>query len=229
MAYQAQSIKALISRAEGKLSRYQNSNAQSLLMEQRRILQAVDGITSMRNHPSSLETPAAHTLKLTRAAKKLSEESNKIRERVNQAYLRYASELAQAINDRAGIKQDAYASEIRALYRSLNDQKKMEMILDAVNNVDASTFSALMLAPKVLTGISSKLNQDMSKNFYSKAAPDLCQEQNDLQEAMDAIISSISVADGVVNQFSNPDIVKQIEDEIQKAQEATEKFTAAVA
>jgi hypothetical protein len=227
-SHQAQAIRELVKRNESKIGRYQNSKAQSLLVEQRRILNAVDGIASMRQNPNSLETPAAHALKLSKAAAKLQSESANIKNKVLQTYLSYDIELGDAINDRLGIKENHYAPEIRAMYRSLNSKERLDLISEAIANNDGPTFAAIMLAPSAVTGIPAAMKADLTNNYYLKAAPDLYQEKLDLKDAVEGMMATIRAAEGISNEVQNPEVIRKIENEVQQAQAATNQFNSAL-
>lgn len=228
MAHQSEAIKKLVERAESKLGRYQNPKAQSLLAEQKRILNAVEAIDSMRRNPSSLETPAAHVLKLSKAAAKLQAESANIKHKLLQTYGQYSAELGVNMFDRLGIKENNYASEIRAMYRSLDNTERLKFIQDAVDNRDGATFAAVMLAPSPLTGIPRDMNQKLTDNFLMQAVPEMYQEQKDLQDAIDNVLTSADVAGSISNELQNPDAIRLIEQEVQKAQAAAEQFNSAL-
>lgn len=228
MAHQTEAIRELVKRTEAKLGKYQNSNAQALLSETRKLFNAVDGIASMRSNPNSLETPAAHALKINQSANKLKAESIKTRQKAYDTYVRYSTEIDMAINNMAGIKENNYASEIRAAFRSLPPDERMDFLKTTIDNKDGETFAAIIYAPKILTGVDAELGKRLTESFYSKVAPELYQEREDLKEAMDGVIATIDTTANICNEYNNPDEVRKIEAEVKLAQEAASKFNEAL-
>lgn len=228
MAHQTEAIRELIKRTEAKLGNYTNSHAQSLLSNQRKLFNAVDGIASMRSNPNSLETPAAHALKINQSANKLKTESIKAKQNALNTYIQYSVDLDNAINQVAGIKENQYASELRAAFRAMPAADRMDAIKKIIDNKDGQAFAALMFAPQLITGIDSEVRARMTDSFYLKVAPELYQEKVDLKEAMDGIIATIEATTSICNEYNNPEEVRKIELEVQKAQEAASKFSEAM-
>jgi hypothetical protein len=228
MAHQTEAIRELLKRTEAKLGKYQNSHAQSLLSETRKLFNAVDGIASMRSNPNSLETPAAHALKINQSANKLKAESIKAKQKALDTYVKYSADIDMAINNMAGIKENNYASEIRAAYRALPPGDRMDFLKSTIDKKDGETFAAIMFAPQILTGVDTELRNRLTDSYYLRVAPELYQEREDLKEAMDGVIATIDTTESICNEYNNPEEVRKIEAEVQKAQEAASKFNEAM-
>lgn len=228
MAHQREAIAKLVERTEAKLGKYTNGHAQSLLSAQRKLFNAVDGIASMRSNPNSLETPAANALKINQSANKLKAESIKAKQSALNTYMQYSVELGETINKVAGIKENQYASELRSAFRALPASERMDVIKKAIDEQDGQTFAALMFAPQLLTGIDPQVKAKMTDTFYLRVAPELYQEREDLKEAMDGVIATIDATTSICNEYNNPEEVRKIELEVQKAREAASKFSEAM-
>ncbi len=218
----------LSERMTASMGKYQGGRAASLLSNQRRLLNAMDGITSMRENHNSLETPSAHTLKLTKAASKLAQESAKIKANVFKDYLQYSTELDAAIAERAGIKENRFASEIRTAFREVPIEDRLNYINEIIQRKDGASFAAIVDAPQILTGIDPDTSRKLTESFYLNAAPDLWQEQQDLKDAMDTMTASLDVINAGVNEYSDPVALHKIEQEVQLSHAAADKFNAAL-
>lgn len=228
MSHQREAIRELVKRTEAAIGKYTNSNAQSLLSEQRKLFNAVDGIVSMRGNPNSLETPAAHALKIHQSVLKLKNETIKAKQKAFDTYIKYSTEIDMAINNLAGIKEDHYASEIRAAFKALPPEDRMGFLKEAIDSKDGTIFAAIMFAPKMLTGITEDLRNKLTDSFYLKVAPELYQEREDLKEAMDGVEATIKATSGICDEYNNPEEVRKIELEVHKALEAASKFSSAL-
>lgn len=228
-SHQANAVKALQERAMARLSKYTsiNSNASSLMIDQSKIASAVEGLGNMRLNPNSLETPSSYTMKLSKAAGKLLTESSKIKENVLKTYTNYTLDIDTRIAQRAGIKQNEYAAEIRNVFRGLDAKKRTDFLGEIVENLDGAAFAAIFNAPEVLTGITKDMRINFTNSFHAKAAPDLFEEQEDIKEAIDNVLASIRIAEETSREYQDPQSVRRIELEVQKSQEAADKFNSA--
>ena len=220
-------LKELGGRVSKSLSKHQNTRAASFLADHAKLVRALEGITGMKDNPNSLETPAAHSYKLTQSAKKLSTEAGRIKEKVYENYQNYSMELSAAIFERGGVVENKYASEVRAAFRALPTDKRMEFLKEITDKTDGASFAAITNAPEILTGITPEMNRNLSDAYYAKAAPDLFQEQQDLAEAMDGMVASLRIVESDAQSYQDPETMRKIEVEVQRSQEASSKFNAA--
>ena len=228
MAHQQSAIAELVQRASAKLGKYQNTHAQSLLGTQNKLYNGVAGIAAMRSNPNSLLTPAANALQISRAANKLKDEAGKAKQSVNNIYAQYMISLDSSIAKIAGIEENQYASEIRAAFRALPGAKRMSALADVINTGNGAAFAALMFAPEIVTGIPTEQRIHLTNSFYLKVAPEQYQEQQDLKDAMECFDSTINTTLGICYEYNNPVEIRKIEQEVSKAQEASNKFNEAM-
>lgn len=222
-------VKHLNERLNKQLSKYDSSYASNMKASHTRLMNALEGLVSMRDNPNSTETAAAHVLKLSKAAKRMKDEVSNLKASAFQNYMNYDLTISQQIVDRAGIEENMYASEIRAAFKALPQAERLNFIAEVINKEDGASFAAIMRAPEILTGITPDMNADLTKSFYSKVAPELLQEHEDVREAMDALTASIKAIDGEVQTYMNPANIQRIEQEVQRSLEAQEKFSSALA
>lgn len=216
-------------RTNRSAGKYESSYAKNLVTAQRRLLNAIEGITQMNETRNSLETPAAHAVKIAKAASKLAAEAGKIKETAYQEYMQYSVSLTTAIHERAGVQENKYASEIRAAYRALPFDERMPFIQKMIEQVDGASFAAIMQAPALLTGIDPEMNRQLTEAFYLKAAPDLYQEKQDLNEAMDCVAASLKIVEGDTRAYQDPELINRVDSEVKLSAEAADRFNAALA
>lgn len=222
-------VSAMNERIKKQLADHNNDYANSLKIEHDRLLNGLDAILHIRANHNIAETPAAHTLRLAKAANKLKDENMKVKQKALNIYVEYDNQINAAMIERTGMnKQSPYASEIRAAFKALDMKERTAYLNQLTESGDGSTFAVIMDAPEILTGIPRAMNKDFSSAFFSKAAPDLVKQQQDLKSVMDMIEITIREIDYETTDYSNPETVRQIEADIQKSQEAQTRFDTAM-
>lgn len=221
-------VRELNERLNRQLSSHTNGHASTFKSEHTRLMRALEGLDSIRSNPDVTAPEAAHALKVSKAAARLKEEAQKAKSRAYDAYMNYSTQLSGEIIERAGIKENKYASEIRAAFMQLDNSKRMKFISEVIEKRDGASFAAIIDAPEILTGLSSDMRQQFTESYYSKVAPELLQQQNELKEAMDLMDATFRAVGADVDNALNPSKVREIQLNVQKSMEASELFTNAL-
>lgn len=216
-------------RLKTALADHNNNYAYALRSEHDRIMNGLDAIVHIRAKPNLAETPAAHTLRLAKAANKLKEEALKAKERALNNYQEYSMMINNNLMVVSGMSNPSpYAAEIRAALKAMSMSERLEYMKQVSEKGDGSTFAAIFDAPEILTGIPKDIAIDYSKVLYEKAAPGIVQQGAELQEAMNIIDRTLEEVNGLTGDYSNPETVREIEAEIQKSMEAQTRFDSAM-
>lgn len=220
-------VKALNERLNTSLANHSNSYASSFKTDHSRLVNALDGLVSMKVNPNSTETPAAHTIKLSRAAKRLSDELANMKTRAFDNYAQGKINLTNQIHEKAGIIENKYASEIREAFRQLPQSKRLDFISQVIDKKDGASFAAIINAPEILTGINAEMRNNFTQSLYSKVAPELVQELDAIEQSMDIMESSLKTAKQEVDDLLKPQTIQRIESEVQQSMDAQSKFMQA--
>lgn len=222
-------VRALNERLNARLAEHNNTHANNFKGEHNRLLSGLDAIVHIRANPNIAETPAAHILRLSKAANKLKDEAAKAKTKAFNNYLQYKTAITSELMSVTGMdKPSPYASEIRAAVKGMEMKDRLEYLRQLAESGDGSSFAAIINAPEILTGVPRNIADDYSKVLFKSKAPELVQMESDVTEAMDIMEQTLQQIDMLSQEYSDPVTVSQIEEEIRKSLDAQAKFDSAM-
>jgi len=80
--------------------------------------------------------------------------------------------IQRSIDQIGALKEDAYAPEIRAAFKSMTPAEAQAALSEAVDNNDRQTLSAVLDAPTLTTGLPSDLRAALKTRYLTRLAPD---------------------------------------------------------
>lgn len=201
-----------------------NPAALRLQSEAKRLQEGTAALDNVNAHPSPLDTPDGHALKVARLAKKLDAQITDSINRAGDILRDGLSDAQRRIDEKVDLRPNAFASEIRAVFRGLSSTAKAAMINDLVVSNRGPELAAIVKAPLVLTGITEDRRETYERMILSKHASAELNEQAKLEEVHHAFMRAEQAASRFVQGLTDPKRVANIESNEARAIAASEGF-----
>jgi hypothetical protein len=169
--------------AERLDSRQNSRHAKKILGLLERLANQSEAVEKVRAARNPLDTEAAHSRKVAKAAKRLEAEAHRIDEEINEITVAGYKEISEAIDTRAGLVEGKHAGEIRAALRGLNEKQRNDTMLAAMKEGNSDVIGAVGLAPAILSGLTQERQAHYIDTIRQHRAPELILESEDLAEA----------------------------------------------
>lgn len=182
---------------------------------------ALDNVAANKDPTDTLD---GHSLKVARLAKQF---DRKITESINRAsdILRDGfRDIEARINAKVDLRPNAFAEEVRAVFRALKPGEKAEMIERLVDANDGPELAAIVKAPAVLTGIKEEQRAIYEKMVLDRHAAAELEERSNLERVHHAFMRVEAIASRLVTELIDPRGVAEIQKRQAQAREATDKF-----
>jgi hypothetical protein len=139
-------------------------------------------------------TPDANFLKTKKLGEAWLKSAGDIADRA-MTYARQEIEAEQrALVSDLGLIENHRAGEIRALVREMDDQRRQEVLGQAVANRDAQTIAAISEAPAYLSGMTPEQAARWRRQYELRNAPERTGRIDTLRKAVDVIDRTINEA-----------------------------------
>lgn len=201
-----------------------HSTARSLQGVVNRLHSGAAALDSVNRNRSPLETESAHAIKVANMARKLDKEVTVSMNRLGEVLRGGMNDAQRRIDEKINLKPDAFASEIRAAFRSLSAKAKGELINQLVEENRGPELAAIVKAPSVLTGISDGQRAQYEEMIISKHAPAELDEQRALQGIFEEGFAATSTAASFAQSLIDPSRLARIEREAAASSAAGEAF-----
>ena len=175
------------------------------------VAESVGHLERLAQFPDPTETPARHAVKVADAARRLEITLAGVMERVDNSVRGTTAELDQAADQRAGLREDQYATEIRSAARAMPPEQRMEALRDAVSRGDAGVVAALTSAPPIVAGFDPEFQSRMRDQFRQQHAPAETQAQAQLLDIWSSANAVAATARRVAQTAVDPTFLKQIQ------------------
>ena len=203
--------------------------ASKMLVEVRRVQGAVSGLAQMGRSKKPTETEAAHYHRVAGAAKKVDEVVAAISERMPVLQAERAQDIEDRIEERLGLVENQYASEVRATIRNMEGKQRNDAVLQIIKAGDGASIAAIIKSPPIISGLDTETQNRYYEWLVDKKAPDLAAERDVLTQAVSDIATLMGEARSASAAFSDPEKVRLIEQGEEKAAKAEAQFNEAVA
>jgi len=190
---------------------------------------AQEAMEQLAENPNPTETEARHQTRVADAAKKQKQRVSEFWEAVNELGNDYSHDLTRRIQERAGLKEDRYAAEVRAAVRTMEPSARREVLMKALDSGDAATFAALAFAPSTTTGLEPEYTSRLTQSYYQKHAPEESAALDALTDTMGTVFSGLSAVKRAANEATDPQYIGRIQAEAEKAEGAQQAFNEAMA
>lgn len=230
MAYMSRATQELLNRARSSIPSSEAPVAGAAVAIGERLHRMVAAMESMAETRNPTDTEAAHALKVSKAAGSIRAEAKKAADRLLEIRTEGTFNLQRKIDAITGLAtMSPDAAEVRAIFRSMATEAKMQVVQDALAAKDNHLLSSILGAHPFLSGIDRQYQHDMIKHYEAKVAPELVAEQEALAEVGVAIRTLIGAADQVAREAERPDYVAKVADMARQADAAQAEFNQAVA
>ena len=193
------------------------------------LTQAVESLEKVAQHPDPTETEARHAQRVAEAAKKLLKRADKIAEHLTVDIQEATQTLSDALTEKAGLRENAYASEIRAAMRGMGKRERAQVLQQAVEDGDGATVAALTSAPTVVTGLDATYAERMADAFTRKHAPEVVNARDSLMENYSTALQAVSLAKSASDAAVDAEFIREIQQAQDQARDAQEAFDNATA
>lgn len=192
------------------------------------LVQAVEQLEKLAASRSPMETEAMHATRVHQAARRLEETAQAADARIQGSVRAGVIDLSAAIEAKAGLREDAYASEIRATLRALPEKQRLEEVNRALAKGEASIIAAIAKAPQTVTGLPGDHRDRVVEEHQKKVAPAEYQARNDLLDMLSTSLVAVSTAKKAAQSATDPAYIEEIQKADEKAKAAQHGFDAAL-
>jgi hypothetical protein len=203
-----------------------NYASKEIRSEVSRIRNAIASLAAMNGSPNPLETSAAHTRKICAAAEKLSNQIEASRSKIQSFASSGMDGLHNAMVEKAGLRQNLYAAEVRTAFRGLDGTERIQFLNDLLETGDGASLAAVLDAPSTLTGISKDVREKYREVATQRAAPSEYAAFTEILETLDSGLTASSCAADAASAFADPARLAQIEADEAAATAASASFEA---
>lgn len=179
--------------------------------EAARLRSAAEVLDNARQRRSPLETPAAHAVKVAKAARKFGTEATAGLNRVIALSGRAQAELQKRIDEKANLIPNEFAKEIRERFHGMKKGDQGKQIEQWLDQGKGPEMAAILRAPSMLTGLNDDQKARYEQAFVAKHASDLLAEQASVSEVFDSYLAADRAATDLVRSLTDPRQLAEIE------------------
>jgi hypothetical protein len=186
---------------------------------------ALDELRAARN---PTETDGAHIKRVSAAAQKYAKEIDAMRERVDRIVRKGQAEIEARIKATAQLVPDAYAAELRAVWRGMSSKERADLVSRLIEEKRGAELAAIVKAPGALTGMPDDQRRNYETAYLNKhARPELI-DHAALKDALEAATVAAQTAREVADAYNDPAKLAEIAKAEAAAAAAAKKFDATV-
>ena len=175
------------------------------------------------------ENEAAHFHRVAGAAKKLDAVVTAVSDRLPVLQTERATDIENRINERLGLVENQYASEVRATIRNMEGKQRNNAVRQIIEAGDGASIAAIIKSPAIISGLDTETQNRYHEWLIDKKAPELAAERDAMLTTVADISTLMSEARAASAAFSDPEKVRLIEQGEKAAADAEKQFNEAVA
>jgi hypothetical protein len=179
--------------------------------EVRRLVDFAEALHTLRTTRDPTQTDAAHQKRVLTAAVKFAKEAETALARMNKSWATGHLNIDARIAAKVNLKPDAYAAEVRDLYRRMSSAEKAKFFTELVDEGRGAELAAIVKAPKAVTGMPDDQRQKYEAAFVARHAPEEVREQEALKDAFDTALVVHREARGLATAYSDSAKLAEIE------------------
>lgn len=227
-------IKAILDRELARLEGKRHDGPTRVIGEIGRLHSAVQSLEGVALNRNPADNDALHMKKTHDAGVKLAKAVEATRQRANEILNAHTTRLGETLLDRTGLRPPETLqgimkqSEFRTVVRSLDDEKRREVLRDAVKSKNSEILSALFNADPLVTGMDPKFMREMRDSYESAVAPDVVEEWGALIEADSALNAVARSAEKVAKDSQDERAVEAFIRAQEAAEHASQTFSSAI-
>jgi hypothetical protein len=197
-------LRAIAERLTAKLPGEGHAASHQVHHHVTRLADAAEALHTLRLTRDPSQTDAAHTKKVCLAAERLNKDVTATLNGILKITGDGHANIDARINAKTKLNPDAYASEVRAVYRSKSATDQMQLLKEFVDQNRAAELAAIIKAPTSLTGMSEEHRQRWESAFIAKHAPEELAERALLEDAFSDATVSTRTAGELATAYSDP-------------------------
>lgn len=206
----------------------ENAAARKLQAEVNRLHAGAAALDGVRLNRSPLDTTAAHALNLGKLARQFSKETTVGLNRSIEVFREANRDIDRRIGEKVDLRPDAFAEEIRSAFRGLSRAEKLKELGRLVKENRGPELAAIVRAPGILSGLTDEDRANYERSIVGMHAAEEVAERKALEEVFDAVHSAQQVASGIVEEFSDPLRLAEIERGDEAARAANDAFAQSI-
>lgn len=205
-----------------------SSHARRIHAEVNRLRSGAEALDRVNSNMSPLDTPAAHTLKVAKLARKFDAEAAASLKRVGAAMCEAYADVQKRIDEKVKLIPHPLAPEIRATYKALSPKDQADLITKLINENDGPVLAALLDGPSMLTGMNEGERKAYQQGIIARHAAAELEEQTNLEEIFESATVVAHTASNLTKTFTDPGMLARIEAGDAAAHEAGVSFDRAM-
>ncbi|MEZ5688739.1 MAG: hypothetical protein R3E21_08170 [Caenibius sp.] len=198
--------------------------SQGMQAELNRLRRGVEALDTMNRSRSPLDTPDAHALKVAKAARKYEADIKATMQRIGGIATAGFEDVNRRRAEKVNLTPDAFAGEIRSVFRSLDAVGRAKMLEEFVSGNRGPELAALVNAPGSVTGIPDNERQSCLASIYAKHAAEETADEAMVNDSLDSSLAAINAAQQLVKELTDPRKIAEIERGAADADAAGEAF-----
>lgn len=181
----------LAERLEG---RDNNNHSVRILTLIEKLENGASALDKVREAKNPMDTEAAHSRKVAKAAQRLQAESRRIDGLINEIVTIGYREIDNLMTEQTGLVQGEYSAEIRAAFRTMDEKQRTATLIAALKDGNSEVVAAIGLSPAILSGVTEADQQRYLGAIREMKAPELIVESEDLSEALQTATAARDLA-----------------------------------
>ena len=184
-----------------------------------RVGKNVNAVNKVRENRNPMDTDAAHSRKVAKAAQLMREQTRMIDQTALKLYQLSVERINKEIDQQAGLVEGKFDQEIRTAFRGLSEKQRADTLSEALKNGNSEVIAAVCLGPSVLSGVDDKSRNEFIRDLRKAKAPQLLEDLDEIHNAMSITNVAREIADNLFNDSYDPK--KQAEIDRAEAQAKT--------
>jgi hypothetical protein len=225
MAYRKQAMDELT----GRFARIQHTGR--LGESFTRISGAVRALEDLHSNRDLTQTAESHTAKVGRAAQTLEAKLPGLKESALTAWSNHQASISEQIVTRCNFKPSRFEAEIRQVLLSMPSlADRIAWLQEAAqDDNNGPIIAAVSEAPPALTGVNKEALKAIEDDFVARLCPDLVEQREDLNTALDLISASHRTAETMAREYQDVQALERIAQAEAASRQAQERMNEALA
>lgn len=203
-------------------------HSQKLIAEGKRLSTAMTGLQNLIERRDPTETIEKHSIRVAKAAEQLEKLTTQVEKSIASLLSQGAASILNEMTQVAPLKENEYASEIRAVVRGMEMNDRTMLLVDAVKRGDAPVVAALTNAPSIITGLTPEFVGQMKEAYFEKNAPEQKAASKNLFETETTLHMIVRLAKEQAAKAVDPRYIADIQAAAAEAEKARAAFDGAV-
>lgn len=193
-----------------------------------RLADAAKALSALHSVRNPTETEGAHIKRVATAAQKMAKEVEAARERVQKTAHDGLSLLQARIAAKTNLKPDAYAAEVRAVFRTLPHTEQVKLLSELIDQARGPEFAAIVKAPRTITGLQEDMRAKFESAYISRHAAEELLDEAAIKEAAEAASVAVETAGLFAAEYNDPAKLAEISKAEAAAAAAAKAFDSTV-